>query len=366
MGRIEDEIKQRQVKNATGSALSFTSINGIGPATAKKIKNADYSIKAPRDIQDMSADELSDKAGISRSRAAKAIRGGGGNPNVSKRSNTGSVSAAGIKQRTGDFWVKFSAQDKARARNDPRSRSEEAVRQDERRRAPITTDFERWKNNKSGLDFPGVDTPTQNPDLLPKDLKQKQQPDTTDFEARDEREQKRREQSYPRKTESASGKENFILETGDERIPASEETAEAKGVDPFGIFAEARDVSLAPEEATRGVGLGTPSAPGGQAFNAIEGRPMEIDRTDQEQEPPEQALEAQSRGEMGAIPDPDTGPEPVDEIEAIYDEKDPDIGYVEYRKRVERVSQELGLTSEFDTVANAKMVAESPDVLDNV
>jgi hypothetical protein len=119
----------------------------------------------------MSADELEDKARISRSRAEKAIRGAGGNPNVSKRSNTGSVSAAGIKNRTGDFWVDFADQDKARARNDPRSRSEEAVRQDERKRAPVTTDLEQWKSNPGRWDFPGVDTPTQEPKALPKDYK---------------------------------------------------------------------------------------------------------------------------------------------------------------------------------------------------
>jgi hypothetical protein len=124
-----------------GQAFRSEDIDGVGPATANKIKSV-RGVQAPTDIQEMSADELADKARISRSRAEKAIRGAGGNPNVSKRSNTGSVSAAGIKNRTGDFWVDFADQDKARARNDPRSRSEEAVRQDERKRAPVTTDLE--------------------------------------------------------------------------------------------------------------------------------------------------------------------------------------------------------------------------------
>jgi hypothetical protein len=64
----------------------------------------------------------------------------------------------------------------------------------------------------------------------------------------------------------------------------------------FGLEAQGRDVSISPDEAISGVGLGAPSAPGGQAYNAKLGRPVETDRIDQEQEPPEEALERQSRG----------------------------------------------------------------------
>jgi len=166
-------------------AYRFEDIDGIGPQTAKKIKSV-RGVNAPTDVADMSADELSDKAGISHSRATKAIKGGGGNPNVSKRNkNTGSVSAAGIKTKQGDFMVGFGDLDRARARNDPRSRSEEAVRMDEQKRAPVTTNYEKWKDNPARWDFPGVDTPTQDPKALPKDYKAGD-PRTTDVNEEEE------------------------------------------------------------------------------------------------------------------------------------------------------------------------------------
>lgn len=153
-----------------GNAMRFEDVDGIGPKTAQKIQSV-RGVQNPDDVAAMSADELSDKAGISHSRATKAIKAGGGNPNRSKRDTTGSVSAAGITYPVGDFRVEAGDQDKARARNDTFTRSEEAIRQDEQKRAPITTDVEKWKDNKSKFDFPGVDTPTQDPNALPKDYK---------------------------------------------------------------------------------------------------------------------------------------------------------------------------------------------------
>jgi len=198
-----------------GNAFRLTDIDGIGPATKDKIM-AVREINNTQDVQDMSADELADKANISRSRASKAISGLGGNPSVSKRNkSTGTVSAAGMKTAQGDFMVGFSEMDKARAKNDARSRSKEAVRTDDRKRAPVTTDFDKWKNNKSRFDFPGVDTPRQEPNLLPKDVKQDEKPETTDFEARDERIKERKEMSYPRKE-----KDGRVLQLEGNRIPA--------------------------------------------------------------------------------------------------------------------------------------------------
>lgn len=220
-----------------GKAFRFTDIDGIGPATADKIKSI-RGVRAPTDVTEMSADELADKAGISRSRAEKAIRGAGGNPNVSKQSNTGSVSAAGIKNRTGDFWVEFAAQDKARARNDPRSRSEEAVRQDEQKRAPITTDLEQWKNNKSGFDFPGVDTPTQNPKALPKDYKRGGDFQTTGVDEESEvatRTERTVADQYPEGAAGSSLRESFFLEVAQRPGVAEqdfEKEAPTRGRDP--------------------------------------------------------------------------------------------------------------------------------------
>lgn len=170
MVRFNDADDFFETMAAGGNAMRLEDIKGIGPQTAKKINNV-REITSTEDITDMSADELADKANISRSRAKKAISGLGGNPAVSKRSTSGSVSAAGITMPVGDFRPEVGDMDKARARNDAMSRSEEAVRQDERKRAPITTDIDKWKAAPGVYDFPGVDTPTQDPKTLPKDFK---------------------------------------------------------------------------------------------------------------------------------------------------------------------------------------------------
>lgn len=212
---------------AGGNAMRFQDVSGIGSKTAKKIRQV-RGVNNPSDVADMSADELSDKAKISRLRASKAIKAGGGNPNISKRSkNTGSVSAAGIKTRQGDFMVGFGDLDTARARNDARSRSKEAVRVDEQRRAPITTDVDTWKENPGEFDFPGVDTPTQEPKVLPKDHKKGAEFTTANFTESGnlEGDTGESETDLPVKKPSASGKEGFILDTGTDRILASEVAA---------------------------------------------------------------------------------------------------------------------------------------------
>lgn len=285
-----DDIARQQVRNITGSAVSFTDIDGIGPKTAQKIRNAEYGINGPADVSDMSADELADKAGISRSRAQKAIKGGGGNPSVSKRGNSGTVSAAGISQRVGDFTVDFADMDKARAQNDAQSRSEEAVKQDNRKRAPVTTDYERWASNKSGLDYPGVDTPSQQPDLLPKDLKQRQQPETTDFEARDEEEAERKRQSFPRKTADARGNERAILETGDDRIPAGEVARNVPNAPGIAPALAPNDFEQEPDTPSQTMGP-TPSA-----------QRLPADARDNlGTQPPESALEQQGGGSDSSL-----------------------------------------------------------------
>lgn len=337
---------------AGGKAYRFTDIDGIGPATAKKIKNL-RDVRNPDDVADMSADELADKAGISRDRASKAIKGAGGNPSVSKQEQTGSVSAAGISQAQGDFMVSFSELDKARARNDAQSRSEEAVRQDDQKRAPVTTDYDKWKDNKAAWDFPGVDTPTQEPDLLPKDLKAGN-PNTTDFEARDERDRERKEQSYPQKQDAASGKSNFILQTADERIPASEAANQAD-VDPFGLEAQGRGVSLGPDEAFNFTGAVSPYALGGN--DEVTGG--ERAPSTEPEKPPEKALRRQQRTADEGIAGADTEGAA---IAFVYQNEgqDTDLSLSEFRQRTKRVGRQLGL--ENDAFGNAQMVAYDEDV----
>ena len=180
---IQDDLRQA-VGERQGSAIRFTDIDGIGQKTAQSIKQSGR-IRSPSDVSDKTADELAEQAGISESRARKAIKGAGGDPDRTPRSNTGSVSAAGIKMPQGEFVTEVSDQDKAEAKvstslNRGIGRSQEAAAADKGKRAPVTTDYERWKKNKGELDFPGADTPTDDPQVLPKDLRQKQRPATTD------------------------------------------------------------------------------------------------------------------------------------------------------------------------------------------
>jgi len=196
MSSFEQEIRNQQFQNATGTAPTFRSIDGVGEKTAQKVKGAFLDggkgrIEAPSDVQDLTDEELAETTGITKNRARKVIKGAGGNPDRDEtRSTTGSVSAAGIKMPHGEFVTEVTDHDKAEtkfstSRNRGIGRSQNAAIADKGKRAPVTTDFERWKNNKGELDFPGVDTPTDDPQVLPKDLRQEQRPDTTDPDTAD-------------------------------------------------------------------------------------------------------------------------------------------------------------------------------------
>jgi len=161
----------------------------------------------------------------------------------------------------GEFLVPESTVDRAEDEFAEQSRRSQHV--DRQNRAPVTTDFSKWEENTDRWDFPSVDTPTENPNTLPKDLMVDEKPRTTD------------------------------ADTPDGRTVVDPLSSEERGKEEFKAQATAEDVSLTRGEAFRGVGLGSPSAPGGQAYNALEGTSLETDRPDQEQKPPEQALERQ-------------------------------------------------------------------------
>lgn len=170
---VDEDFRRKVAGEMAGSAIRFTDIEGIGPATAKKLKSVP-GVGGPADVADMSATKLVREANISESRAAKAIRGGGGNPNINERSSSGSVSAGGIRVPKGDFKVEIGDQDTAEASmstalNRGIGRSKQAAQADMGKRAPVTTDLDRWKRNPGELDFPGADTPTETPDFKAKD-----------------------------------------------------------------------------------------------------------------------------------------------------------------------------------------------------
>jgi ribosomal protein S13 len=295
MSSYEQEIRNQQFQNATGTAPTFRSIDGVGEKTAQKVKGAFLDggkgrIEAPRDVQDLTDEELAETTGITKNRARKVIKGAGGNPDRDEtRSTTGSVSAAGIKMPHGEFVTEVSEHDNADAkfsmsRNKGIGRSQEAAIADKAKRAPVTTDYEKWKNNKGKYDFPGVDTPTTDPQVLPKDLRQEQRPNTTDPDTADV-------------TPAAS-----VQET-----PSNERNTTAP--DPFALDLGQQDVSLAPEEAFEGVA--TESYDG---FSGVGSRTDEQRRLE-EGEPPEQALQEQQQtmggGAVGDLVQGDTGDTPA-------------------------------------------------------
>lgn len=114
------------------------------------------------------------------------------------------------------------------ARDKQAERSDRARGVDEEERAPITTDAGAWAENPNRLDFPGVDTPAENPSVLPKDLK------------------------HPAKTDVAPKAKD---ESRRGAIPSPERNTDAP--EPETARLAATDISLAPEEAFEGVATGS-------------------------------------------------------------------------------------------------------------
>ena len=338
-----------------GNAMRLQDIDGIGPATEDKIMSV-REIQSTDDITQMSADELSDKAGISRSRASTAISGLGGNPSVSKtRDKTGSMSAAGIRKRQGDFWVEYTEMDKARARNDTMSRSKEAVRMDERKRAPITTDLDQWKSAPGRWDFPGVDTPTQEPGVRPKDYKSGGGFETAEFDEQGQAEYDQPDESdqFPRKTDATSGAPNYFLETSENRsLPASMFTAEGgetPDVNDFMTFTSAADVSLSPDEAFGGVGAvgfaeyKDPNIP-------VQDKGGRYDADPQEEQEELDEIAGQKSTRVSRYLDSDDSPQAIADV---YEGGDFDISLERFKREVRRKKRTSGLPMDLFAAATA-------------
>ena len=224
---VRSGIGAERFRSATGTAATFQSIDGVGRKTAEKVKGV-FGVDAPRDVADKTAQELASEAGISESRARKVIVGAGGNPDIDESPQTTSVSAAGIRVPTGEFRTEISDKDKAEAKVDTSlnrgiGRSQNAAIADKAKRAPVTTDYERWKENKGSLDYPGADTPTDDPQVLPKDLKQEQRPATT--EPDDPPRSTRRVPESPNVERNTNAPEQFTSALGRQDVSLSFEEA---------------------------------------------------------------------------------------------------------------------------------------------
>jgi len=169
---LNDDLTRKVAENAVGGAVRVEDIEGVGPKTRRQLRNKGF-----RDVQDIksaSPSELKRVPGVGEQTAKKMIKSAGGDARSNSRSSTGSVSAAGIRSPVGDFKVELGDKDKADASFGSSlsrgiGRSQEAAQADKGKRAPVTTDFDEWDDNKGTLDFPGVDTPSEDPEFMEMD-----------------------------------------------------------------------------------------------------------------------------------------------------------------------------------------------------
>jgi len=167
---MANDFRRMAAERAVGGKTRLADFEGVGRETLSNLRGKGF--RGLGDIQDATTDELSQVEGIGEKRARSLKQQA---PKDTSRSrNTGSVSAAGIRVPKGDFKVGIGDFDNAEARFDSSAnrgigRSQEAAAADKGKRAPVTTDFDEWKANKGTLDFPGVDTPTSEPDFMRED-----------------------------------------------------------------------------------------------------------------------------------------------------------------------------------------------------
>jgi hypothetical protein len=162
-------------ENELGGVFRIRDIPGVGDTTQRNLRR--IGVRDVGDVADMTASELTRAEGVGMA-TAERIKDAvpEDNSNSSTISNT---SAAGLPAFTGEFRPEITDFDKAdatfgtslnRGELSSRHRTQEAAAADKGKRAPITTDLEEWKENKDEFDFAGVDTPTEDPEIMEKDI----------------------------------------------------------------------------------------------------------------------------------------------------------------------------------------------------
>lgn len=197
MPTLEHEI-ERGIRTSgrahpwSGDEPDLTDIEGVGPATADKLRAA--GVSRPSDLQGKGIDEIAAIEGIGRQRAAR-IRAQveHGRPGDAKRAivtededdrqlhgfvhtsrrvdpQPGGETGAEDTGREIDFWggkadvpvvpgtVNITGDDKDEALAQHADRTTEARRADESFNAPVTLSYPQWAANPNRFDYPGVDT----------------------------------------------------------------------------------------------------------------------------------------------------------------------------------------------------------------
>jgi hypothetical protein len=171
----------------------------------------------------------------------------------------------------GEFNV-GTERDTSLARRAHLSRSPQARNSDRGKRAPVTTDAERYASKPGELDYPGLDTPRAEPRTLPKDFQQSQQPDTTEPTR----------QSQGRRSEEQESAKRDVLTRFTRMTDTDETVAKARATDaPVDTF-EIRE--------SQGFGESDVSF-AGPTFNRNKGEVVETDRRDREDTSPEQVFD---------------------------------------------------------------------------
>jgi len=150
------------------------------------------------------------------------------------------------------------------------SRSKEAQASDAAKRAPVTTNASRYASQPGELDYPGVDTPSTDPNVLPKDLRQRQRPETTE------------PKNKPNQNLAANPTEDIALRDEAEAGLSRDDVKRTVESPPdVGVSLDERRDSMVDD------GMG------GVRYNANVGGYRETDRADEEIAPPDDALAEQ-------------------------------------------------------------------------